>query len=86
MDIVTQYLLSLVPAVTALAGMVTIIGVSIGKIKKANRETVDKVTESDRTLKKQLVTVQKENIELKKALTKIEAKLNHVHFVETKEE
>lgn len=84
-DTITQYILSIVPAVTAIVGMVVMIGVGIGKIKASNRNTVDAI----KTLSKKSVEVQeelastkKENSELRQALKKIVAKLDHVHFVD----
>ena len=46
-DVITQYILSIAPAVTAIMGMVVVIGVGIGKIKKAlagNEETVERIS------------------------------------------
>ncbi len=85
-DVITQYILALVPAFTAVAGMVTTLGVAIGKIKKANRETKDEVialSETDRELKRQLKEVHMENVELKKQLTEVTTRMKHLHFVDT---
>lgn len=92
LDTITQYILALVPAVTALTGMAVMIGVGIGKIKKANKETVDTVTSvgssldtiksQSKFLEAQLVAVQKENAELKKQMTKLMKKVEHIHFVD----
>lgn len=87
-DIITQYILAIVPAFTAVVGMVVTLGVGVGKIKKANRETTDKVEEvshNDRMLKKQLAEVHKENIELKKQLNEVMARMKHLYFVEQEE-
>lgn len=84
-DIITQYILSIVPAVTAVAGMITTVGIAIAKIKKANATTANKVEElshNDRALKKQLIEVHKENAELKHQLNEVSAKLKHMYFVE----
>lgn len=81
-DVVTSYLLALVPAVSAIMGMVTIVAIGIKKIKNSNEETVTKVTENDKLLKNQLIAIQKENIELKEALTR---ELNSKHKIHTKE-
>lgn len=85
-DEITQYILAIVPAVTALVGMIVTVGVGIGKIRKANNITADKVekvSKGNRELKKQLVEVakqneevKKENVELKKALVELNKKLN----------
>lgn len=87
-DIITQYILAIVPAFTAVVGMVVTLGVGIGKIKKANKETSDKVEEvshSDKMLKKQLTEVHRENVELKKQLNEVSARMKHLYFVEKEE-
>lgn len=91
-DVITQYILSIVPAVTAVIGMVVTLGVGIGKIKRANKDTVDEVKENSKglrrtneELKAELVQVHKENVELKKEMTKLMAKVEHIHFVDDKE-
>lgn len=84
-DIITQYILAIVPAFTAVVGMVVTLGVGIGKIKKANKETSDKVEEvsnNDKMLKKQLREVSKENAELKEHLNKITARMEHMYYIE----
>ena len=84
-DIITQYILAIVPAFTAVVGMITTLGVAISKIKKANKETstqVEELSKNDRALKKQLVETQKENAELKKNFNKVLAKMDHLYFVE----
>ena len=93
LDTITQYILALVPAVTALVGMAVTIGVGVGAIKKANRETIENVDVSNKkvckhteSLESQLQEVHKENVELKKQLRKVMAKLDHVHIVEKEEE
>lgn len=88
-DIITQYILAIVPAFTAVVGMIVTLGVGIGKIKKANSETSSQVRElsdNDRALKKQLVQVHKENAELKKQLNEVTARLKHMYFVEKPED
>lgn len=89
LDAITQYILALVPAVTALVGMAVCVGVGVGKIRKANRDTVDsidRVGKKSQSLESQLQDVHKENVELKKQLRKVMAKLDHVHIVEKEEE
>jgi len=89
LDAITQYILALVPAVTALVGMAVCVGVGIGKIRKANQDTVDsidRVGKRSQSLEDQLKEVQAENIQLKRDLRKVMAKLEHVHFVDDKEE
>ena len=89
LDAITQYILALVPAVTALVGMAVCVGVGVGKIRKANRDTVDsidRVSRKSQSLESQLQDVHAENIQLKKQLRKVMAKLDHVHIVEKEEE
>lgn len=92
-DVITQYILALVPAVTALVGMVVTIGLGIAKIRKANKETINTVDASNRkvckhteSLESQLADVHKENVELKQQLRKLMAKVEHIHFVDDKKE
>lgn len=85
LDAITQYILALVPAVTALVGMAVCVGVGVGKIRKANSETsskVEEVSQNDRLLKKQLREVSKENAELKKQLNEVMARMKHMYFIE----
>lgn len=87
-DVITQYVLAIVPAFTAVVGMITTLGVAIGKIKKANSETKEEVkamSENDRALKKQLKEVHKENVELKQQLNEVTARMKHMYFVEKPE-
>lgn len=87
-DIITQYVLAIVPAFTAVVGMITTLGIAIGKIKKANSETTQEVrelSENDKTLKKQLKEVHKENVELKQQLNEVTARMKHMYFVEKEE-
>ena len=84
-DIITQYILAIVPAFTAVVGMAVTLGVGIGTIKKANKETTTTVKEmssNDRALKKQLVDIAKENAELKNELKEVTARMKHLYFVE----
>lgn len=89
LDAITQYILALVPAVTALVGMAVCVGVGVGKIRKANRNTVDSIDSISRksqSLESQLQEVHAENVQLKKQLRKVMAKLEHVHIVDEKED
>lgn len=89
LDTITQYILALVPAVTALVGMAVCVGVGVGKIRKANRDTVDSIdtiSRKSQSLESQLNEVHAENVELKRQLRKVMAKLDHVHIVEKEEE
>lgn len=85
-DEITQYILAIVPAVTALVGMIVTVGVGIGTIRKANNITADKVeriSKGNKELKHQLVEVvkqneevKKENVELAKALVELNKKID----------
>ena len=91
-DVITQYILSIVPAFTAVVGMIVTLGVGIGKIKKANKDTINEVKENSKGLKRanealkdELANVYKDNVEIKKQMTKLMAKVEHIHFVDDKE-
>ena len=93
LDVITQYILALVPAVTALVGMAVTIGVGVGAIKRANRETIETVDVSNKkvckhteSLESQLADVHRENVELKRELKKVMAKLDHIHIIDSEKE
>lgn len=68
-DTITQYVLAIVPAVTALMGMIVVIGVGIGKIKnalKGNIESVEKIGDEYKAIKTQNIEIKRQNIELKR--------------------
>ena len=68
-DTITQYVLAIVPAVTALMGMIVVIGVGIGKIKsalKGNVESVEKLGEEYKAIKRENAEIKRQNIELKR--------------------
>ena len=68
-DTITQYVLAIVPAVTALMGMIVVIGVGIGKIKnalKGNIESVEKLGEETQNIKRENAELKRQNIELKR--------------------
>ena len=85
-DVITQNVLAIVPAFTAVAGMVTTLGVAIGRIKRANRDTVSEVKSvSQKTidyhekLERELTSVHRENAELKKELNTVMKQIQHIH-------
>lgn len=87
-DAITQFILAIVPAFTAVVGMITTLGVAIGKIKKANKETTELVQDTNKAnveLRHQLNAVMKENAELKREQRKINAKLDHMYFIDKEE-
>ena len=78
-DTITQYVLAIVPAVTALMGMVVVIGVGIGKIKQAlkgNIESVEKIGSETREIKRQNIELKRQNIELKNENAELKKTLN----------
>ena len=89
-DTITQYVLAIVPAVTALMGMIVVVGVGIGNIKKALNGNVEKVERigsrskaietANAELKRQNIELKRENAELKKALTDF---CNKIEIIDT---
>ena len=87
-DAITQFILAIVPAFTAVVGMITTLGVAIGKIKKANQQTTELIQETNKenvSLRQKLNIVMKENAELKKEQRKINARLDHMYFIDKEE-
>ena len=83
-DTITQYILAIVPAVTAVMSMIVVIGVGIGKIKKAlagNEEKVEKISSRTKEIEKQNFEIKKENIELKKALVELNKKIDIIDTI-----
>lgn len=84
LDIITQYILALVPAVSALMGMAVIVGVGIGKIKKAitgNEEKVERFTSRTKAIEEQNIELKRENRELKKALVELNKKIDIIDTI-----
>ena len=84
LDIITQYILALVPAVSALMGMAVIVGVGIGKIKKAlsgNEEKVERISSRTKTIEEQNIELKRENRELKKALVELNKKIDIIDTI-----
>lgn len=87
-DAITQFILAIVPAFTAVVGMVTTLGVAVGKIKKANKDATTEIKEAHKenmNLRQKLNIVMEENAELKRSLNKITAKMEHMYWVEEEE-
>lgn len=87
-DIITQYILAIAPAVTAVIGLIVTLGVGIAKIKNANKgtiESVDRVSKRSENMESHLREVAQENVQLKKELKKVMSKLEHVHIVDKEE-
>lgn len=87
-DEITQYILAIVPAVTALVGMIVTIGVGIGAIRKANNitsEKVERLTGSHKALIEQNNELRKENRELKRALIELNKKIEIIDTIKAVE-
>ena len=89
-DTITQYVLAIVPAVTALMGMIVVIGVGIGKIKsalKGNIESVEKISEESKAIKNQNAEIKRQNIELKRQNAELKKTLtdfcNKIEIIDT---
>lgn len=87
-DTITQYILAIVPAVTAIMSMIVVVGVGIGKIKKAlngNEVKVEGMTRVQnarlKEIQQQNVEIKKENIELKKALVELNKKIDIIDTI-----
>lgn len=83
-DEITQYILAIVPAVTALVGMIVTIGVGIGAIRKANNitsEKVERLSENQKAFIEQNRELKKENAELKKALIDLNKKIDIIDTI-----
>lgn len=83
MDIaqITQYLIELSPAITALVGIFVTIIVGVKKIKAANAETIADVKATNKHMKEANIELMKENAELKGEIKKV---LNELHNVKEK--
>ncbi len=83
MDIaqITQYLIELSPAITALVGIVVTIVVGVKKIKAANAETIADVRATNKEMRQANIELMKENAELKGEIKKV---LNELHNVKEK--
>ena len=74
--------------ITAVAGMLTVMGVSIAKVRKAHREATNEIKETHKEnveLRRELKETIKENKELKQSLKKITARMEHMYYIEEKE-
>ena len=78
-DIITQYILSLTPAVSALTGMAVIVGVGIGKIKKANEKRDANLNKYLDDMHKENLSLKRENREIKEELKKVTKDIHKIH-------
>ena len=78
MDVLTQYLIELTPAVTAVIGIVVALIVGIKKIKAANKETVDDVKATNKQMREANEVLMRQNLELKDTLEKTIKEIKHI--------
>lgn len=78
MDVLTQYLIELTPAITAVIGIVVALVVGIKKIKAANKETVDDVKATNKEMREANTALMKQNLELKDTLEKTIKEIKHI--------
>ena len=88
---ITALIMSMAPTISAVIGIIVSVAVGIGRVKQANRDTLDEcrkqnaaVVENVAQIAQKNEELTRENEELKKDLRKIMAKLNHVHIVDDK--
>ena len=85
LDAITQFILTtIVPLVSAIGTVAVTCAITIGKVKKELKNSDERAEErsrENRELKRQLLLVAKENINLKNQMAKINAKLDNVKFV-----
>ena len=87
-DAITSYILAIVPAVTAIVGMIVVVGVGIGKIKTAlggNEVKIENISRTQsarlKAIEEQNVAIKKENVELKKALVELNRKIDIIDTI-----
>ena len=88
---ITELILSLSPAITAVIGIIVALIVGIKRVKQANTDTLNECRKQNATLAEHVAQIAqkndeltRENLELKKDLRKVMAKLSHVHVEEDK--
>lgn len=96
MNDVMTYILTLVPSITSITGLIVTILVGISKIKKAGNNATAEIKEigkANAELKKQMAVVlaenralKAENSILKQEQSRLNARLSHMYFVENEEE
>ena len=78
-DIITQYILSSVPAVSALTGMAVIVGVGVAKIKKAFTQRDADLNTHLNEVHQENLSLKRENREIKEELKKITKDIHKIH-------
>ena len=87
-DTITQYILALSPAVTALVAIIVTVAVGVGKVRNAingNTESVERTSRSTNkiieSLGEQNKILRDENRELKKALVELNKKIEIIDTI-----
>ena len=87
-DAITEYILSITPAIAALMGVIVVVAVGVGKIKNAlkdNGEIVEKSssrnTKAIEILNEQNRVLKEENRELKKSLVELNKKIDIIDTI-----
>ena len=80
---ITQYIIELSPAITALIGVVVALVIGIKKIKQTNEETVKDVRATNKEMLARNIELQKENLELKKELKQA---MRHIKNIKLKDD
>ena len=85
---ITEYILSITPAISALVAVIVVVVVGVGKVKNAlkdNGETIERThSRSSKALEaiiEQNKELKKENIELKKALVELNKKIDIIDTI-----
>lgn len=84
-DIVSQYVLSITPAVTAIASCGAAVAVCVIKVKRAlgkSEDTNKRILRSMESTEKSISTLTKANAELKQENAQLKRKLLHLEFTE----
>lgn len=88
---INALIISLAPTVSAVIGIIVSLVVGVKRIKQDNIKTIKEIHSSNADLAERVEQVvadneelTRENLELKKDLRKVMAKLNHVHIEEDK--
>lgn len=88
---ITELILNLSPAITAVIGIIVALIVGIKRIKQANSDTLNECRKQNAAVAEHVAQIAqkndeltRENLELKKDLRKVMAKLSHVHVEEDK--
>lgn len=84
-DVITQYIMVIAPAATAIISTVVALIVGIKKIKNAGDSTVDEVKKSNDKIAESNRILHEENLHLKESLNKITAKMEHMYYDDKEE-